>query len=399
MDRRSFLRCCSMALPALPFLGGPTGCKRQPDAAGPPKTDNWDGIFERIDTDLASLAPGRPLGKHPAEYFEKLPGHKVKCTLCPHDCEIADGARGDCLVRANEGGELLALSYGGLCSLQLGSPAPFPLLGLMEEPYVLAGTYGCSFNCDFCSSLEQAMDFRNPEDLALIERSPGDLVQYARDKGAGHLSFGVFEPTVNFEYVRDTARLARSQGLKVHMFTSGFVHADPLRELLEYVDHLQVGIKGFDEAFYEQHCGGRLPPVLESLRLIREKDKLLSVGLLYIPGLTDDWDMVRGSFAWLKDNVGIDTPLWLCGFIPSRLLTRLPPTSTEYMQRVQAEAERTGFRYLSMVDSARGTITPDRIACYQCGETIIHRVSAREVVRHVQGGRCEYCGASIRLRS
>lgn len=38
--------------------------------------------------------------------------HKeVRCTLCPHDCHIADAGRGICAVRYNRDGILYTLVY------------------------------------------------------------------------------------------------------------------------------------------------------------------------------------------------------------------------------------------------------------------------------------------------
>jgi pyruvate formate lyase activating enzyme len=46
---------------------------------------------------------------HEAQFYERLPGNEVRCTLCPHDCRIRDGGRG--AVRFNNGGVLYTLVY------------------------------------------------------------------------------------------------------------------------------------------------------------------------------------------------------------------------------------------------------------------------------------------------
>ena len=58
---------------------------------------------------------------HEARFYEKLSDRRVRCTLCPHDCVIAEGGRGACGVRYNDRGRLAGLKWsshhleGGSC--------------------------------------------------------------------------------------------------------------------------------------------------------------------------------------------------------------------------------------------------------------------------------------------
>ena len=47
-----------------------------------------------------------------ALFYQKLSGRKVKCNLCNQFCQIADGKRGLCGVRENQGGILYTLVFG-----------------------------------------------------------------------------------------------------------------------------------------------------------------------------------------------------------------------------------------------------------------------------------------------
>jgi len=359
----------------------------------------WDGVIERHDGDLLSPPAENLIVSRPAEYFEVMSDSRVKCTLCPHDCILRDGERGKCHMRVNNEGALNTLTYGKLISTQLISPEPYILLGLFDSPFVRAGVYGCCFDCDFCSSLPESTDFKRPEDIVLLDYSPSGLVDYVKKKGSRHLWFGYFEPTVNFEYVRDTAKLAHANGIKVHVDTCGFVHREPLIDLLEYVDDVQIGLKGFTEDFYRTYCKGRLAPVLDAFRTVREKGVKLAAGLLFIPGINEDKDNARTILAWLKDNVGTDTALWVHGFYPSRFLRRLPPTSVEFMDWFIAEAARTGFPYVLVADGSRERMLPDSIACPSCGKTIIRRTGENRIERNIDDGRCSHCSTEIPLWS
>jgi pyruvate formate lyase activating enzyme len=36
---------------------------------------------------------------HEARFYERQPDGRMCCTLCPHDCRIAEGSGGACAVR------------------------------------------------------------------------------------------------------------------------------------------------------------------------------------------------------------------------------------------------------------------------------------------------------------
>ncbi len=88
--------------------------------------------------------------------------------------------------------------------------------------------------------------------------SPESAVQTALEM-AGRGNIGIAytynEPIVWFEYVRDTAALAREAGLANVMVTNGLIEEEPLDELLGLVDAFNVDIKSMDDDFYRRLCG------------------------------------------------------------------------------------------------------------------------------------------------
>ena len=49
---------------------------------------------------------------HPARYFHAMADGRIQCDLCPRDCTLADGQRGLCFVRQNQGGQMMLTTYG-----------------------------------------------------------------------------------------------------------------------------------------------------------------------------------------------------------------------------------------------------------------------------------------------
>jgi len=52
---------------------------------------------------------------------------KVRCLLCPHHCLINDGHLGICRVRRNDGGRLVAETYGEIAAIYLDPIEKKPL--------------------------------------------------------------------------------------------------------------------------------------------------------------------------------------------------------------------------------------------------------------------------------
>lgn len=400
MDRREFLRFCGLAIPGAAWIGSTVSCRRGPSLPAAEELRGWDGVLDRLDGDLLH-PPERPatLPFHPAEHFTKMPDGRLRCDICPHRCVMAEGERGRCKMRLVREGTLGTDTYGLLISRQLVSPDTFPLMGLISTPWVRAGVFGCSFDCDFCSSLPETPRFPETAQIRLVEQSPQALADYMQSKGARHVNFGYFEPTVNFEFVRDFGRIARERGISIHLDTNGFVEPEPFEELLEVTDEIEVGLKGFDPAFYQDVCKGTLPPVLERIRQVVARGRLLTVGLLFVPGIGDGPDQVRGVLQWVRENAGVDTALWIRGMVPSRRMMRLSVTTPEFLAGVEDEARKLGFRYISVVDAKRGVIGPDEVPCPGCGHWVIRRLPDRRLERNVRDGRCASCGTAIRLWS
>ena len=71
-----------------------------------------------------------------------------------------------------------------------------------------------------------------------------------------------------YEYVYDTATLARAKDLRNVMVTAGYINEAPWRKLCRYVDAANIDLKGFTDKFYRSLCGAELPKILETLEYV-----------------------------------------------------------------------------------------------------------------------------------
>ena len=407
ITRRQFLlgagtvAACGLGVAA--GLSGSRWWERPPECAGeipPPESPGPWSIEARY---YASFSSGGALdcASCHGTTEEPLPvsychiphtGTYVQCNLCPHRCLIADGERGHCRVRENRGGRLYSMVYGNPCAVHVDPIEKKPFYHFLPTaPAFSLATAGCNLRCLYCQnwSISQV----RPEDTQNADLPPAEIVRYARDAGAPVIAYTYSEPTAFYEYMVDTARLAREAGLRNVVISAGFINPEPLRELCGVVDAIKIDLKGYDEGFYRDVCGGELGPVLESIRTIYESGTHLEIVNLVVPTLNDSLDQLRALAHWVAEDLSPDIPLHFTRFHPDYKLTNLPPTPIETLERAReaALAEGVRFAYVGNIPGHPGNHT----TCPACGETIVLRQGFAVREYHLRAGACAFCGEPI----
>ncbi len=324
-------------------------------------------------------------GLKEAMWYTKLTDGTVQCNLCPNNCLLKPGGRGLCKVRENIGGQLYALNYGQAVSIHVDPIEKKPIFHMLPgaKAYSIS-TAGCNFSCLNCQNWQISQ--RYPEDFDVEYFSPKQVVQAALDSGSRAIAYTYNEPVVFYEYMSDTAKLAREAGLKNVMVTNGYINQQPLKELLPYLDAIKVDLKGFTEDFYQKITGGKLQPVLDTIKTIATSNKDLEITYLIIPGENDKEDEIREMVKWLKKNIGEDTILHFSRFYPEYKLKNLPPTPVESVIRAREIALKEGLKYVYT-----GNIYfPEGEATYCDDETIaIKRQGFFVTENNLVDGRCK----------
>jgi pyruvate formate lyase activating enzyme len=319
-------------------------------------------------------------------------GTYVQCNLCPHRCIIADGERGTCRVRENQGGRLYSVVYGNPCAVHLDPIEKKPFYHFLPTAGAFSlATAGCNLHCLYCQnwSISQV----SPEETQNTDLAPEDVVYYSQQYGAPVIAYTYSEPTVFYEYMLATARLAREAGLYNVVISAGFINPEPLRELCQAVDGIKIDLKGYDETFYREVCEGELGPVLEAIRTIYEAGVHLEIVNLVVPTLNDSLDQLRALARWVARDLSPDVPLHFTRFHPQYKLTNLPPTPVETLERARETALDEGMRfvYAGNVPGHPGNNT----YCPACGEILVARQGFAVTAYHLEGGTCAYCGEPI----
>lgn len=280
-----------------------------------------------------------------ARYYEKLDKKKVHCHLCPNECVISDGGRGACGVRANKDGTLYTEVYNKTTGIALDPIEKKPLYHYHPGKNILSlGTRGCNFHCDFCQNWHISQEI----DVPTQEITSQQVVDKAKSLGSFGIAYTYNEPFIWYEFVLDTAKLAKQNGLKNVLVTNGYVNMEPLEGMLPYIGAMNIDLKSFNEDFYRKICNGRLKPVLDVIkRSVRSCHVELTT--LIIPTFNDSKTEIKNMVNWIYNNLGSKVPLHFSRYFPCYEMT-IPPTPVETLKMAERIAkEKLKYVYIGNV--------------------------------------------------
>ena len=354
---------------------------------------------------------------HEARFYESRPDGRVLCTLCPHDCLIADGGRGACAVRYQRGGRLYTLVYDKVVAREVNPIEKKPLFHFQPGSHAYSiSTAGCNLRCSYCQNWQISQWPRQhlpkrvepggegePEPIcpqldALDREIPGEpvtpegLVGAALASGCASMSYTFTEPTIFFELVQDTAVLARERGLKNTLVTNGFINEAPLREFATVVDAANVDLKFFREESYRRISRARLEPVLAAIRLYHELGVWLEVTTLVIPGVNDS-DQELGEIAAFLCALDPGIPWHVSGYYPAWKMLDHPPTPVETLRHARDIGLSAGLRHV-YVGNVMGD-PGENTWCPSCRGLLIERFGFAVRVNRIESGRCPHCGTLV----
>ncbi len=327
-----------------------------------------------------------------AMHYKKLEEGRVECEICPRECKVAPKERGYCGVRENFGGEYKTLVYGRACSANVDPIEKKPLSHFLPGSKALSiATAGCNVECKFCQNWEISQ-FR-PEQIRSIDMPPEMLVLEAQNRRIESIAFTYSEPVIFYEYMRDTAKLAKEKGVSSVMISNGYIKEKPMVELCEYLSAVKIDLKAFTEKFYTEICSGKLQPVLDTLKLLKKTGMWFEIVVLIIPTLNDSEDEIAQMCAWVHNELGPDVPIHFSRFHPTYKIKNLPPTPISALARARTIAIEAGlnYAYVGNVPGHKGEST----YCPKCKKAIVVRIGYAVVEMAIEDGKCKYCQLPI----
>jgi pyruvate formate lyase activating enzyme len=321
----------------------------------------------------------------------KINDNKLECLLCPHYCKLIAGKTGICGVRKNTGERIELLPYGVLSGYSPDPVEKKPLYHFFPGYNILSvGSYGCNMRCDFCQNYNISQKI--PESL-IPDTTPEKIVKAAlsADKNIG-IAYTYNEPVIWFEFMRDTATLAKNEGLFTVMVSNGYVNSEPLNEIIQFIDAFNIDLKAFNNSFYRKLTGADIEPVKNSLKQIAKSGKHLEITTLIIPGQNDDEKEMALQSEWISGELGKDVPLHLSRYFPM-FKRDDPATSQETLNRLfEIAAKNLDHVYMGNSNSDPGQNT----TCPKCGTVVTIRSGYKTRLLNLdKEGKCAVCGTPV----
>lgn len=326
---------------------------------------------------------------------ENLGNNRLRCFSCGHCCPIPDGQAGVCKVRFNRGGKLY-VPWGYTAGMQCDPIEKKPFFH--AHPGALAysfGMFGCDLHCAYCQNWVTSQALRDPNAISPpLEVSPRAMVQDALEQGAKVLVSTYNEPLITSEWAVAVFKEARAAGLLTGFVSNGNGTPQVLDFLRPWLDLYKIDLKSFDDRHYHE-LGGRIGPILDTIRCVHSMGLWLEIVTLLIPGFNDSEDELRKLTEFVA-SVSPDIPWHVTAFHADYKMNDQRDTTVEDLLQAVAIGRESGLRYIyagnlpGMVDDAENT------RCPQCRELLISRYGYHiDDYRLTPEGRCPRCSYQI----
>jgi len=345
---------------------------------------------------LRTILDERTREADPALY-EKLENNRVRCYACGHCCPIPEGQPGVCKVRFNRAGTFY-VPWGYTAGTQCDPVEKKPFFH--AHPGALAysfGMLGCDLHCAYCQNWVTSQALRDPSAVSPpLQASPQALVQDALAHGAKILVSTYNEPLITCEWAVAVFKPAKAAGLLTGFVSNGNATPQVLDYLRPHLDLYKVDLKSFDDRHYHE-LGGRIAPILDSIRRIHQSGLWLEIVTLLIPGFNDSNDELHRLTEFLAE-ISPDIPWHVTAFHGDYKMQNdvARDTNAEDLLRAVEIARQSGLRYIYAGNLSGQVGEWEDTRCPHCNETLIER--HRYLIKNYKltpEGRCPKCATKI----
>jgi pyruvate formate lyase activating enzyme len=222
--------------------------------------------------------------------------------------------------------------------------------------------------------------------------TPQHIVEDALQSDCLSVSATWTEPTVFFEYVLDTARFARAEGLAICIVSNGNMTPEALNLMLPCIDAANIDLKSFNPEVYRETLDGDLEGVLETLKRLHGAGVWVEVSTLFVPGMNDSPDEMRQIAKFIAE-LNADIPWHPNCAHPAYRMMDMPHDPLPLMEKAIDIGRAAGLHHIYTFerfesDEHRKTL------CARCGEVLIERAWPAATANHLTAsGDCPSCGA------
>ena len=332
------------------------------------------------------------INRKEAMFYEKLDEETIQCHLCPKNCTLRNGMRGFCKAREPYKGKHYSLVYGNPTAVHIDPIEKKPLFHFLPSTQAFSiATAGCNFRCKHCQNWEISQF--SPEETVNYYLPPAKTVELAAKYKCPTIAYTYTEPSIFYEYMIDTAKIAHKNGIKNMYHSNGSLNPEPARKLAKYLDGANIDLKGFTQEFYHEITKGYLNTVLETMKILKINNVYLEITNLIIPSYNDNPETIRKMCEWIRDNLGRDVPIHFSRFYPIYKLKNVVPTPVSKLERAWKIAKEVGLEYV-YIGNVPGH-KAESTYCPKDGKLLIKRIGYRILENNIVNGTCKFCGEKI----
>jgi pyruvate formate lyase activating enzyme len=341
---------------------------------------------------LSEMTSAQPRIYKKIAMFQEETARGIMCRICPNECVLKEGELSKCNNRKVYDSKLYTLAYGNPCSANVDPIEKKPFYHFLPgtRAYSIA-TAGCNLVCLNCQNW--TISQTSPDKTQNYDLMPEKVIEECIKNNCSSIAYTYSEPITFYEYAFETASLARKAGIRNVVKSNGYINAEPLKKLCSVIDGANIDLKAFDESTYLKLTGGKLQPVLDSLKVYKEMGVWLEITNLVVPTWSDNLDEVGKMCKWLSENGFRNTPIHFSRFYPMHKLEQLPATPVEVLYSASRIAEAEGLKFVYTGNAPGDEISNTK--CPKCNLTLIVRQGYRIASNLIKDGKCDKCGQQI----
>ena len=344
---------------------------------------------------MASLAEVLELLTVPGELYETLDGNRVRCVACAHRCSIPEGGSGLCKVRFNKGGTL-RVPFGYVAGAQCDPVEKKPFFHVRPGSLAFSfGMLGCNLHCSYCQNWITSQVLRDPDSFSSPQRTtPADLVAAAIQYGAETMVSTYNEPLITSEWAAAVFKKAKAAGMRTGFVSNGSATPEVLQYLRPWLDLCKVDLKSLDDRQYRR-LGGRLQPVLETIRGLYESGIWIEIVTLLVPGFNDSDEELQKLTHYIS-GISASIPWHVTAFHKNYRMTDPDNTAPQDLLRAVEIGKRSGLQYVYAGNLPGRSGHWENTYCPFCEALLVERQGYRILSRRLpDSGGCPSCGQII----
>jgi pyruvate formate lyase activating enzyme len=202
------------------------------------------------------------------------------------------------------------------------------------------------------------------------------------------------EPLITSEWAVEIFKQARAASLMTAYVSNGNGTPRVLEYIGPWVDLYKVDLKSFDDRHYRQ-LGGRIEPILNTIRTLYRMGIWLEIVTLLIPGFNDSTDEIERLTSFIA-GVSPDIPWHVTAFHKDYRMNDPANTTPEMLANAAAIGAGNGLRYVYAGNLPGRVGDFEHTRCHHCRALLVERFGYFiQQYRLTPDGACPDCRTRI----